>query len=165
MFTPQDYAYCGIFGALALVLPFFFHLVHLGSIFMPMYLPLMALSFFVHPLPAALTAFIIPLLSGLLTGMPPFYPPVAPVMSIELSVLAALVAWIHPRFPKLPVIALLAGALIIGRFLQAGLFYFCASQMELPAKFVAGISFISGWPGIILMLVVIPPVVRTWERT
>jgi len=32
--------------------------------------------------------------------------------------------------------------------------------MELPAKFIAGISFLSGWPGIILMIVVVPAIVR-----
>jgi hypothetical protein len=32
--------------------------------------------------------------------------------------------------------------------------------MKLPATFVAGISFLSGWPGMILMLVVIPAIVK-----
>ena len=69
----RELAYCGLFGAAAMLLPVVFHLLKLGSMFMPMYLPLIALAFFVGPLPAALTSFMTPLLSGVLTGMPPFF--------------------------------------------------------------------------------------------
>ncbi|HSQ74575.1 MAG TPA: hypothetical protein VLT13_03415, partial [Bacteroidota bacterium] len=85
-FTPEtgarspgrELAYGGLFGAAALVIPFFFHLLHLGHLFMPMYIPLIALAFFVRPVVASLAGFIVPVLSGLTTGMPPFFPPVAP---------------------------------------------------------------------------------------
>lgn len=58
-----------------MMLPIAFHLFQLGSVFMPMYLPLVALTFFVGPFAAALTAFLLPLLSGAIAGMPPFFPP------------------------------------------------------------------------------------------
>jgi thiamine transporter ThiT len=82
MFNPRDIAYCAVFGAAAMLLPVIFHLFHLGSLFMPMYLPLVTLSFFVGPLPASFTALLLPLISGAITGMPPFYPPIAFIMSI-----------------------------------------------------------------------------------
>jgi hypothetical protein len=56
--------------------------IHLGHVFMPMYLPIVALAFFVRPLPAAVTAAMTPLLSGAVLGMPPFYPPVALMMAV-----------------------------------------------------------------------------------
>jgi hypothetical protein len=40
------------------------------------------------------------------------------------------------------------------------LLYLSSLWLELPAGFIAGISFISGWPGVILMMVVIPPIAR-----
>ena len=66
----RELAYCGLFGAAALLLPVLFHLIHLGHMFMPMYLPLVALAFFVRPGMAALTAVLVPLISGVATGMP-----------------------------------------------------------------------------------------------
>ena len=157
---PRDLAFCGVFGASALVLPLFFHLLRLGSLFMPMYLPLVTLSFFVPPRAAAATALLVPPLSGAVTGMPPFYPPVAPVMALELALMAALIGWLRGRSPRLPTLVTLAAALAAGRLASAALFYGAAAAMRLPAGFVAGISLLSGWPGIALMLAVVPQIVR-----
>jgi hypothetical protein len=55
--SPRELAVCGVFGAAALLLPGLFHLVRLGQVFMPMYLPLVVLAFLVRPRAAALTAF------------------------------------------------------------------------------------------------------------
>ena len=158
--TSKDLAYCGTFGAAALLLPVIFHLLHLGHIFMPMYLPLVALAFFTRGNIAALTAFITPLISGALSGMPPFYPPIAPVMALELALMVLLINTVRGRWPRLPTIVILIPILLFGRILNAALFFGIASLTELPAGFVATISFISGWPGIILMLIVIPKLIK-----
>lgn len=160
MFKPRDIAYCAIFGAAAMLLPVIFHMFHIGSLFMPMYLPLVALAFFVGPFPAAITALLLPLISGATTGMPPFYPPVAFIMSVELSVMCAMIGLLRMLFVKSNELVILIPVLIIGRFIGVGLLYMMALFMKLPAKFVAGASFISGWPGIILMIVAIPAIVR-----
>ena len=156
----RDLAYGGLFGAAALLLPMLFHLVHLGHVFMPMYLPLVALAFFVRPGMAALTAALVPLLSGAATGMPPFYPPVAPIMAVELAIMSAIIGILRLSFPRPRALAILVPALLVGRGVNAGLMYLAARLMGLPANFVAGISFLSGWPGIVLMLVVIPSLAR-----
>jgi hypothetical protein len=161
---PRDLAYCGLFGAAALLLPVLFHLLHLGRIFMPMYLPLVALAFFVRPGPAALTALLVPPLSGAVTGMPPFMPPVAPVMAVELALMAWVIGTLRAALPRLPAAALLALALALGRILNAGLLYVAARLLDLPATFVAGISLLSGWPGLALMMAVIPGLVRIAAR-
>jgi hypothetical protein len=146
----------GVFGAAALLLPFLFHVLQLGHVFMPMYLPLVALAFYVTPAVAAVTAFLVPLLSAALTGMPPLYPPVAPIMAIELAFMAGLIAVLVRRFPTAPALLLLAAVLIAGRALNVALVYFASVAMDLPAAFLAGVSLFTGWPGIILMLAVIP---------
>ena len=158
--TSREIAYCGSFGAAALLLPVLFHMVHLGHVFMPMYLPLMALAFFTRPLPAAVTAFLVPLLSGAVTGMPPFYPPIAVLMSIELCVMAAMIAGLRGRRPRSNEWIVLAGVLLFGRVFYVAAGYFLNLWIELPAGFLAGLSIVKGWPGVVLMMVVIPPLVR-----
>ena len=165
---PRELATCGVFGAAALLLPTIFHLVHLGHVFMPMYLPLVALAFFVRPAAAGLTAFVVPLLSGFATGMPPVNPPVAYVMAVELSLMGMLISLAHGYVPAKPnyarVIVVLTVALLIGRVLNAALFYAFSQAMELNPKPFALAALLSGWPGVVLMLVVIPQLVILNER-
>lgn len=167
--SSRELALSGVLGATALLLPVVFHLVRLGPIFMPMYLPLMTLAFLVRPLPAAVTAFGVPLLSSAVTGMPPLLPPVAPVMAVELAVMAAVSSVVMGRWPAANLRLLLAGALVLGRLLHLALMYAAFRLLDLPAAFLAGLSFLSGWPGIVLMLLVVPPLVHTvrfgsWNR-
>lgn len=164
-YSPRELACAGLFGAAALLLPFLFHLVHLGSVFMPMYLPLVTLAFLVGPLPAAVTAGVTPLLSSAATGMPPFYPPVAPFMAVELAAMAAVIAAFRRRWPRASPVWLLVPVLAGGRVLYVALVYGFARVVDLPARFVAGASLVTGWPGLILILVVVPAVVGAAERS
>jgi hypothetical protein len=161
----RELAYCGVFGAAGLLLPVLFHVLQLGRLFMPMYLPLVALAFFVRPRAAAATAVATPILSGALTGMPPFYPPVAVFMSLELGLSALVLSALNVRFPRANPWLLLTPVLVGGRFLYVGLVYGFARAVELPAAFVAGASLLSGWPGVVLMLVVVPPLVLRFARS
>jgi hypothetical protein len=156
----RDLAYCGLFGAAALLLPLLFHLVHLGHVFMPMYLPLVTLGFFARPAPAAVTALMTPLLSGAALGMPPFFPPIAPAMAIELAMMTGIIALVRQRWPRANEWATLIPVLLLGRVLHVALVYAFSLFIQLPAAFMAGMSLISGWPGLILMAVVVPPVAR-----
>ncbi len=144
-----------------MLLPVIFHLLRVGHVFMPMYLPLVALAFFVRPRAAALTALLVPLLSGTATGMPPFMPPVAPVMALELALITLVIGALQRTAPHLPVWCQLALALAAGRLAHASLLYAAARAFDLPAGFVAGISLLSGWPGLLLMLAIIPGLVHT----
>ncbi len=159
--SARELAFCGLFGASALLLPVIFHVLHLGHIFMPMYLPLVVLAYFVRPVPAAVTAIVTPLLSGAVTGMPPFFPPVAVFMSLELSVVAALIAWVCSRRPQVNEWLVLVPTLIFGRVLYVGLVSLFSLFIDLPAAFMAGLSFLSGWPGIVLMVAVVPVIARS----
>ncbi len=158
--SAAELAYCGLFGAVGLLLPVLFHLFHLGRVFLPMYIPLVALGFFVRPGPAAATGALVPLLSGAVTGMPPFYPPVAVFMALELSAMAAIIAAVRARWPRANEWLLLGATLAFGRGLYVALVYLFALVVELPAGFLAGLSLLSGWPGLILMMVAIPPIAR-----
>jgi hypothetical protein len=162
--TPRELAYCGVFGAAAMLLPLLFHLFHLGHVFMPMYLPLVALAFFVRPVPAMVTALVVPLASGALTAMPPFYPPVAPMMSIELALAGLAISAANRQWPEANPLLILAPVLVAGRLLYIGLVYGFALFIDLPPAFVAGASLLSGWPGVVLMLFVVPTLVLAQRR-
>lgn len=158
--TSRDLAHCGLFGAAALLLPVIFHVLHLGHVFMPMYLPLVALGYFARPGPAAVTAAAVPLLSAGLTGMPPIYPPIALLMAVELGIMVALIAAVVQLRPSVTPWVVLVPVLALGRGVYVAMAYGMARLMDLPATFVAGVSLVSGWPGLILMIVVIPPLAR-----
>ena len=156
----RELAYGGLFGAAALALPFLFHLLHLGHIFMPMYSPVMALAFFVRALTAGIVGLLVPVLSALTTGMPPLFPPVAVAMAAELGLMAGSLALLRYRFPAFPVLGHVVPVLLGGRVVNAALLYLFAASVSLPPAFVAGISFIAGWPGLLLMIVVLPVIAR-----
>jgi hypothetical protein len=158
--SARDLAFGGLFGAAALLLPVVFHALQLGRAFMPMYLPLVALGFLVGPRVAVTTAVAVPLLSAAVTGMPPLYPPIAPVMALELGFMAGCIALVCRGRPGINPWLVLVPVLAAGRVLNVGLMYAAAWLLDLPAQLVAGLSLLAGWPGIVLMLVVVPPLVR-----
>ncbi len=153
-----------MFGAAALLLPVIFHLVHLGHVFMPMYIPLVALAFFVRPAAVVTTSIVTPLVSGAITGMPPFCPPVAPMMSIELALTTLAILSAIARWPRANLWLVLVPVLLAGRVLYLGLVTGFAAVIDLPVAFVAGATLIKGWPGVIIMTVVLPPVVIAQRR-
>ena len=79
--------------------------------------------------------------------------------------MAALIALAVGRWPRANELLVLIPVLILGRVLYVALVYGFAQVIALPAGFVAAASLLSGWPGIILMAVVIPPVARAGRRT
>ena len=64
-----------LFIALCVIVPFLFHLVGLGAIFLPMFLPILLAGFLIEFRFALLVGLLGPLTSSLTTGMPPFFRP------------------------------------------------------------------------------------------
>ena len=150
-------------AALAIALPPVFHAVKLGSIFLPMYLPILAGAFFLSPRHAALAGATAPLVSAALTGMPPFYPPVALWMVGELAVAGGVVALVDGRIHPRPVVSVAAG-LAAARAVQAVLVFLSAGLMDLPARFLTTAAFVAAWPGMILALLAVPVAVAILRR-
>ena len=96
--------------------------------------------------------------------MPPFYPPVAPVMAAELALMALCISLCYRWWPQANEWLVLVPVLLLGRVCNVLFTYGAAQLLELPAGFVAGLSLLAGWPGLVLMLVVVPPLVRTLRR-
>lgn len=150
--------------AAGLALPWVFHALRLGHVFLPMYLPLLAGAFVLRPRTAAAAAVATPLVSGAATGMPPFFPPIAPWMAVELGLMAGLASLLHRR-RTLPPWAIVAIVLVVGRLAYALLVYVTGLWLELPAGVWTVASLLAGGPGMILALVAVPAAVRFLERT
>lgn len=143
-------------AALALVLPVAFHAVGLGSKFLPMLLPLL-LNGFLSPLGWAVGAgLVVPWISALATGMPPVYPPVAAVLSVEAAGMAA-VANLLWRWRRNVWFALIP-AVITGRTVSFAATWTLAQLFDLPPALASIAKTAEGLPGVALQLAVIPPV-------
>ncbi len=147
------------FIALGLVLPAVFHMIGIGSTFLPMFWPV-AMAAFMVPWPFALAVAIgTPMLSSLLTGMPPVSPPILHMMVAELAVLALGIALFPSSRLRSPLWALSAGILAsrLTGFFAALLL---ARLLGLPPTWSAAAMMIKGLPGVAVMLVLIPLLVK-----
>ncbi len=149
--------------AAGLALPWVFHALRLGHVFLPMYLPLLAGAFVLRPRTAAAAAVATPLVSAAATGMPPMFPPIAAWMAIELGLMAGLASLLDRR-RALPRWAIVALVLVVGRLAYALLVYSTGRWLSLPAGLLTAASLVSGWPGMILALVAVPAAARLVER-
>jgi len=148
-----------VMAALALVLPVAFHVVGLGSKFLPMLLPLLVNAFLVEWRWAVGTAAAVPWISALATGMPPLYPPVAAAMSVECAVMAAVAALIYRRGRR-SVWAALIPAVLAGRLTSFAMTFFLAQVFGLPAAVASVARLLEGLPGVALQLVLVPLLLR-----
>jgi len=152
-----------VMAALALTLPPAFHAVGLGSKFLPMLLPLL-LNGFLSPVGwAAGTGLLIPWVSAFATGMPPLYPPVAAVVSVEAAVMAGLAASLYRGGGRSLWVAL-GPAVIAGRLVAFSLTWILARAFGLPPAVSAVAATVEGLPGVALQLAVVPAVLHVVSR-
>jgi hypothetical protein len=149
--------------AAGLALPWVFHALRLGHVFLPMYLPILAGAFVLRPRTAAAVGFATPLASAAATGMPPLFPPVAAWMSVELGLMAGIASLLRRR--GLPATAIVAVVLLVGRAVHAALVYGTGLWLDLPAALLTLASLAAGWPGMALAVVAVPAAVRLLERS
>lgn len=148
--------------ALGVALPPVFHALHLGRVFLPMDLPVLAGAFLLPPRWAAAAGLATPLVSAALTGMPTLLPPVALWMAAELAAMAGLASWLSRRGCPDWLAVLLA--LVAGRTLYLGLVYATSPLLGLPPRLFTLVALVAGWPGMLLALVAVPAAVRLARR-
>lgn len=147
--------------ALAVTLPAAFHLVGLGSTFLPLLLPITVNAFLVPTRWAVATGIIAPLASMLATGMPPLYPPIALVMAAEGAVISAVAATLFRLTRRRRLLLPLVAGIVSGRCTMLLLTGILAGHFGLPAAFSAGASLLHGMPGVVLQIVLVPIVVKS----
>ena len=152
-----------VFLALGLLIPILFHAIGLGSTFLPMFWPLATGAFFL-PMPyAMLLGLLTPLLSSLLTGMPPFSPPIVYVMMGELVVLNAAISVLHAH-TRWGIFWILLGSLILSRFVLFLLVQLFAPLLGLPPTLFSFAAVIQGLPGMVVMMIFVPVLVSRLKK-
>ncbi|MCI6909252.1 MAG: ECF transporter S component [Clostridiales bacterium] len=156
-----------LFLALAYVMPFLTgQIPQIGSMLLPMHLPVL-LCGFVCGWPYALAVGLLaPLTRHLMLAMPPLMTAIC--MSFELAAYGALTGLFYKLFPKKTVflyvsliLAMLGGRVVWG--LAAWAIYPLFAKALTWQIFAAG-AFVNSIPGIILQIVVIPPLVLALRR-
>lgn len=160
----RSMVYGGLFIAVGVILPQVFHMIGAGNVFLPMHIPVLLCGFFVGWSYALAVGALTPLLSFLVTGMPPI--PMLYIMMFELSAYGALVSLLRSKLKAneiLKVYASLAGAMVGGRIVACLVTFLLSSVFGLGkfSTFLAWITTIvaPGLPGIALQLLFIPAIV------
>ncbi len=143
----------------AILLPQAFHMFGLGPVFLPMFLPVMLGGLLLTWRFALALAVIAPITSWLFTGMPPLVPPVLPIMLVELTVISLLLSILHVHKKKNLWFALLT-AIVADRLLLFVLISWIAPWFGWHHPLFSISLVLSGIPGIVLQLVVLPLSVR-----
>lgn len=145
-------------------MPLGFHAFGLGGrVFLPMHFPALLAGFLVGPVSGLTVGLLAPILSYLLTGMPPSYAVL--LMSLELSIYGLIAGLALVRL-RLNIYVALLSAMVIGRVMFGVGLLLHAQFIELPydmAYFVSSV-IIAGLPGIAVQLAVIPILVAGIKR-
>jgi hypothetical protein len=152
-----------LFTALGIIFPQFFHLLGLGSAFLPMFLPVMVGSMLLSWRYVLLMAFLCPVISWLLTSMPPIAPPILPVLTIELIVVSLVISLLR-FYSNLSVWLILIFAIVIDRLVLLGMILIIAPWFGIDHPLFSIGIIAAGIPGIVLQIVTIPYAVYLIEK-
>jgi len=162
----KEVVIAGMLIAMGLILPIAFHALAMGGpAFLPMHIPVLLGGFLLSPPFALMVGSLTPLLSSVLTGMPPFFPGAVQMM-FELSAYGVLISCLvkQQRLGVYPVLilAMLGGRITAGVVNYILLTQFMAKAFSLKV-FLTG-AFVTALPGILIQLTVIPLLVKLLSR-
>ena len=155
--------------ALALVLPFVTGAIpEIGGMLCPMHLPAFLLGIIVGPYVGGALAFLSPILRSLIFGAPLLFPR-AFAMAFELMAYAFVFGLLYKLLSKkMPMLYLsLASAMLVGRVV-GGVVKFILFKTGAMGSYSMAL-FISGYftetlPGVIVQLLVVPPLIIALRR-
>jgi hypothetical protein len=152
-----------MFTALGILFPQLFHLLGLGSAFLPMFLPVLAAAMLLPLRLACTVAVLTPIVSWLLTGMPPLSPPILPLLLIELVVATCLLSFLRLqlRWHVLPAVAvtMLGDRVLLYLIIEA-----VSAAAGVTHPMLGPAVVLVGLPGVILAIVVLPSAIMLIER-
>lgn len=156
-----------MFLALGLVMPFLtMQIPEIGSMMCPMHIPVLICGFVCGWPYGLLVGFITPILRSAIFGMP-YMMPTAVCMAFELATYGAMAGLLYKLLKKIVksnvigTYVSLIGAMLVGRVvwgLVSYAVYTIMGNLFTWQIFVGG-AFLTAIPGIIVQLVVIPPIV------
>lgn len=151
--------------AIGLILPQVFHSIqNVGSIFLPMHIPVLIGGFILNPYYALCVGIVTPILSSVFTGMPPI--PSLYVMILELASYGLFIPLLHNNV-KIGVYPSLIGGMLAGRVISIignYLILHILMSRSFSITTVAVGLFIKGIPGIVIQIILIPLIVYALKR-
>lgn len=154
----QQITFVALFLALSLIVPLLFHLIGVGSMFLPMFLPIVLSGFLIEFPTAMVVGFLAPWISSFATGMPPLFP-TALLMSVEGIVAAGTAAYLyHNR--RLSFWICLIAAIFAERIVLVLMIILIVPLINLPPTMFSIGVIIYSIPGVILQLVLIPIILK-----
>ena len=154
-----------LFIACGLLLPLAFHSFGMGGrTFLPMHLPVFMGGLLLGWLPGLIIGALTPVLSSLLTGMPPLIPSL-PMMFVELALFGLVSGHLYHDKRKNIYFALIT-AMIVGRLGAAFVLMLFSDILGIklhPLTYVAA-TFMTGLAGVIFQIVFIPILVKRLEH-
>ena len=153
-------------AALCLVLPMAFHTVpNAGSIFLPMHIPVLLCGLICGWPYGGVCGLIGPLISSLVTGMPPAA--MLPSMMVECCMYGfatgLLMKYVRTKHPVADLYISLVSAMVAGRLVAGLAKAWIFTPGASPFAWVTT-SLITGIPGIVIQLVLMPMVVFALTR-
>lgn len=151
--------------AAGILLPQVFHMIGgqaMGGMFLPMHLPVFVAGLLLGPFYGCAIGVITPIISFFVTTMPPAAK--LPFMLIELATYGLMAGLLRKKNLNIYISLILAQ--IAGRLANA-LALVCATylfHLEVPAVITVGTAVVTGIPGLIIQLVLVPAVVILIER-
>jgi len=167
MFKTKKLVITALLIALGIVLPVALHSIpNAGSIFLPMHIPVLLCGLMLGWQYGLACGVLTPVLSSLITGMPPFA--YLPSMVFELAayglVAGLLIKYVRTKSKIANTYIALIGAMLAGRvlfgLLNALIFRFGAYSLSI---WLAG-AFVTALPGILIQLIIIPVLILAIEK-
>ncbi len=153
--------------ALGIVLPVAFHSIpNAGSIFLPMHIPVLLCGLICGPYYGLACGVLAPLLSSLITGMPPmgYLPGMLCELAVYGLVSGILLRVVNTKHNIANIYISLIGAMICGRVTYGILnsLIFQAGDYSLQIWLTS--AFVTSIPGIVIQLIVIPILVFALQK-
>ena len=161
----RETALAGFLIAIGIILPMFTHFIGQGAVILPMHIPVLLAGFVLNAPFAVIVGIITPILSSVMTGMPPIFP-VLPFMLFELATYGLVTSLLYRKL-KLNVYVSLIGAMVSGRIVATVVVWVLTSfffvTLPNPIVWIMGV-ITTGIPGIIVQLLFIPVLVMGLNR-
>ena len=155
----------GLFIALGVIIPYFAgHAFGVpGVVLLPMHIPVLMAGLLLGWRYGVLVGVLAPILSSLLTGMPAPWPNL-PMLGSELIAFGFFTGMLRKKF-KLPLDISLVSSMVLGRIVGAGVLALVLAppNFQVFQGMVIG-NLITGLPGIVIQLALIPVLVRVLEK-
>jgi cyclopropane fatty-acyl-phospholipid synthase-like methyltransferase/uncharacterized membrane protein len=153
--------------SLCIVLPLAFHFVaNAGGIFLPMHLPVLLAGFICGPVYGLFIGVFGPLLSSLMTGMPPS--PVLPGMMCELGTYGLfsglLIRLLPIKKEGVRIYISLLVSMLLGRCVAGLVNMYVTQSKNYSWAYWASAEFVTCLPGIVIQLSIIPLIVYALEK-